>query len=105
MKNQTIWIAGGIDKGNDYNQILPLVREKVRGIICIGQNNEKIKKFFYPIVEFIYETKKMEDAVKIANRIANKKEFVLLSPACSSYDIYKNYEDRGNKFKNAVRNL
>ena len=105
MKNQTIWIAGGIDKGNDYNQILPLVREKVRGIICIGQNNEKIKKFFYPIVEFIYETKKMEDAVKIANRIANKKEFVLLSPACSSYDIYHSYEDRGNKFKNAVRNL
>tara|TARA_B100000963_G_scaffold143275_1_gene124760 strand:+ start:46682 stop:48016 length:1335 start_codon:yes stop_codon:yes gene_type:complete len=105
MKNQTIWIAGGIDKGNDYNQILPLVREKVRGIICIGLNNEKIKKFFTPIVEFIHETQKMDDAVKIANRIANKKEFVLLSPACSSYDIYQSYEDRGNKFKNAVRNL
>ena len=105
MNNQTIWIAGGIDKGNDYNQILPLVREKVRGIICIGLNNEKLKKFFSPIVEFIYETPKMEDAVKIANRVANKKEFVLLSPACSSYDIYQSYEERGNKFKNAVRNL
>ena len=105
MNNQTIWIAGGIDKGNDYNQILPLVREKVRGIICIGLNNEKLKKFFSPIVEFIYETQKMEVAVNIANRVANKKEFVLLSPACSSYDIYQSYEERGNKFKNAVRNL
>ena len=105
MINQTVWIVGGIDKGNDYDQLLPLVREKVKAIVCLGIDNTKIINKFSPIVENIIETESMQEAVKISEKIAEKKEFVLLSPACASFDLFKNYIDRGNQFKKAVRNL
>ncbi|MDG2396272.1 MAG: UDP-N-acetylmuramoyl-L-alanine--D-glutamate ligase [Flavobacteriaceae bacterium] len=105
MSSQIVWIVGGIDKGNDYTELLPLVREKVKAIICLGLNNEKIKNIFSPIIETIIETKSMQKAVYLAQKIAKKKEFVLLSPACASFDLFKDYKDRGNQFKSAVRNL
>ncbi len=105
ISSQTVWIVGGIDKGNDYTELLPLVREKVKAIICLGLNNEKIINIFSPIIETIIETKSMQKAVYLAQKIAKKKEFVLLSPACASFDLFKDYKDRGNQFKSAVRNL
>ena len=105
MKSSTVWIVGGVDKGNNYDDLIPLVREKVKSIICIGIDNSKIIKTFNPFVENIVECIKMEDAVKIAYRFAKPKDTVLLSPACSSFDLYDNYEDRGTQFKNAVRKL
>ena len=105
MKSSTVWIVGGVDKGNNYEELLPLVREKVKAIICIGLDNSKIIQSFSPFVEKIIECNKMSDAVKNAYRIAKPKNTVLLSPACSSFDLYKNFEDRGTQFKNAVRKL
>ena len=105
MKSSTVWIVGGVDKGNNYEELLPLVREKVKAIICIGIDNSKIIQSFSPFVEKIIECSKMSDAVKNAYRIADSKYTVLLSPACSSFDLYKNFEDRGTQFKNAVRKL
>ena len=105
MEGQTVWIAGGIDKGNNYMELLPLVREKVKSIVCIGLDNEKIIESFSPVVDVLVETQSMSEAVKIAHKLANKKEYVLLSPACASFDLFKNFEDRGNQFKKAVRNL
>ena len=105
MKSPTVWIAGGVDKGNDYTELLPIVREKVKAIICLGIDNAKIIETFKPVIEIIIETESITEAVKVANKIAEKKENVLLSPACSSFDLFDNYEDRGNQFKNAVRNL
>ncbi len=105
MEGQTVWIVGGIDKGNNYIELLPLVREKVKSIICIGLDNEKIIESFSPVVDVIVETQSMSEAVKIAHNLANKKDYVLLSPACASFDLFKNFEDRGNQFKQAVRNL
>ena len=105
MKSSTVWIAGGVDKGNNYEELLPLVREKVKAIICIGIDNSKIIQSFSPFVEKIIECSKMSDAVKNAYRMADPKDTVLLSPACSSFDLYKNFEDRGTQFKNAVRKL
>ena len=105
MKSSTVWIVGGVDKGNNYEELLPLVREKVKAIICIGIDNSKIIQSFSPFVEKIIECNKMSDAVKNAYRIAKPKNTVLLSPACSSFDLYKNFEDRGTQFKNAVRKL
>ena len=105
MKSPTVWIAGGVDKGNDYTELLPIVREKVKAIICLGIDNSKIIETFKPVIEIIVETESITEAVKVANKIAEKKENVLLSPACSSFDLFENYEDRGNQFKNAVRNL
>ena len=105
MKSSTVWIVGGVDKGNNYEELLPLVREKVKAIICIGIDNSKIIQSFSPFVEKIIECSKMSDAVKNAYRIADPKDTVLLSPACSSFDLYKNFEDRGTQFKNAVRKL
>ena len=105
MEGQTVWIVGGIDKGNNYIELLPLVREKVKSIICIGLNNEKIIESFSPVVDVLVETQSMSEAVKIAHKLANKKDYVLLSPACASFDLFKNFEDRGNQFKHAVRNL
>ena len=105
MEGQTVWIVGGIDKGNNYIELLPLVREKVKSIICIGLNNEKIIESFSPVVDVLVETQSMSEAVKIAHKLANKKDYVLLSPACASFDLFKNFEDRGNQFKQAVRNL
>ena len=105
MKSPTVWIVGGVDKGNNYEELLPLVREKVKSIICIGIDNSKIIQSFSPFVEKIIECSKMSDAVKNAYRMADPKDTVLLSPACSSFDLYKNFEDRGTQFKNAVRKL
>ena len=105
MKSSTVWIVGGVDKGNNYEELLPLVSEKVKAIICIGIDNSKIIQSFSPFVEKIIECSKMSDAVKNAYRMADPKDTVLLSPACSSFDLYKNFEDRGTQFKNAVRKL
>ncbi|MBL6648665.1 MAG: UDP-N-acetylmuramoyl-L-alanine--D-glutamate ligase [Flavobacteriaceae bacterium] len=105
MKSSTIWIAGGVDKGNNYNELIPLVREKVKAIICIGIDNTKIIEAFSPFVDQIIECNDMLDAVKMAYKVAKPKNCVLLSPACSSFDLFKNYEDRGIQFKNAVRKL
>ena len=100
-----VWIVGGVDKGNDYEILLPLVRKKVKAIICLGVNNQKLIDTFENISEVFIETQSMSEAVKIAHKVAKQKDTVLLSPACSSFDLFENYEDRGNQFKNAVRNL
>ena len=105
MEGQTVWIVGGVDKGNDYSSLLPLVREKVKAIICLGVNNDKIIESFSPVVDLLVETQSMSEAVKMAHQLADKREYVLLSPACASFDLFKNYEDRGNQFKEAVRGL
>ena len=105
MRAPTIWIAGGVDKGNDYTDLLPIVREKVKAIICLGINNTKLIETFKPVIEIIVETESITEAVKVANKIAIKKDNVLLSPACASYDLFNNYEDRGDQFKEAVRSL
>ena len=105
MNTQTVWIVGGVDKGNDYSELLPLVREKVKAIICLGVDNKKIIETFSPIIDLIVETESMEEAVKISRKIAEMKDTVLLSPACASFDLFKDYEDRGNQFKQAIRNL
>jgi UDP-N-acetylmuramoylalanine--D-glutamate ligase len=101
----TVWIVGGMDKGNDYESLLPLVNEKVKAIICLGYDNQKIIESFGNIVEFMIETPSMIEAVKIAYKLTESGESVILSPACASYDMYENYKDRGNQFKNAVRQL
>ncbi len=105
MEGQTLWIVGGVDKGNDYSSLLPLVREKVKAIICLGVDNDKIIESFSPVVDLLVETQSMREAVKMAHQLADKREYVLLSPACASFDLFKNYEDRGNQFKEAVRGL
>ena len=105
MKNSTVWIVGGVDKGNDYNQLLPLVREKVKAIICLGLDNKKIIDTFSSISDLIIEVTSMREAVNSAYRIAKPNDSVLLSPACSSFDLFENYEDRGNQFKDSVRKL
>ena len=105
MNNPTVWIVGGVDKGNDYSELFPLVREKVKAVICLGLDNAKIKNAFENIVDFIEEVETADEAVKIAYRLADKGETVLLSPACASFDLFENYEDRGRKFKDAVRRL
>ena len=105
MEGETVWIVGGVDKGNDYNDLLPLVNEKVKAIICLGVNNEPILQAFGNCVDTIVETRSMEEAVKRAYQLSEKGDTVLLSPACASFDLFQNYEDRGRQFKEAVRNL
>ena len=105
MKSSTVWIVGGVDKGNNYDELIPLVREKVKAIVCIGIDNTKIIEAFSPFIDQIIECNTMPDAVRMAYKIAKPKDCVLLSPACSSFDLFKNYEDRGTQFKNAVRKL
>tara|TARA_Y100000996_G_scaffold415430_1_gene410152 strand:+ start:5672 stop:7009 length:1338 start_codon:yes stop_codon:yes gene_type:complete len=105
LTTRGVWIAGGIDKGNKYEKLLPLVREKIKAIICLGINNKKLIDVFYEVTDVMVETQSMDEAVKIAHKLSKKKETVLLSPACASFDLFKNYEDRGDQFKNAVRNL
>ena len=105
MKSPTVWIVGGVDKGNDYLDLMPLVREKVKAIICLGVDNQKIVQTFNNVVDLIVETVGAEEAVKVAYKIAAKGDAVLLSPACASYDLFESYEDRGNQFKQAVREL
>jgi UDP-N-acetylmuramoylalanine--D-glutamate ligase len=105
MITPTVWIVGGVDKGNDYNELMSLVREKVKAIICLGVDNKKIIDAFGNVVDMMIEVSSMEDAVKMAQRLTEKGDTVLLAPACASFDLFKNYEDRGNQFKQAVRNL
>ncbi|SFS64696.1 UDP-N-acetylmuramoylalanine--D-glutamate ligase [Zhouia amylolytica] len=105
VKSPVVWIVGGQDKGNDYTPLMPLVREKVKAIVCLGVDNTKIKDFFGNVVEVMVETTAMEEAVKIANKISEQGDAVLLSPACASFDLFESYEDRGRQFKEAVRKL
>ena len=102
METPVIWIVGGVDKGNDYSEVEELVKEKVKAIICLGLNNEKIIKFFQESKELIFDTSNIEDCVKIVKNIAQKGDSVLLSPCCASFDLFDNYEDRGKKFKAEV---
>lgn len=105
MKTPTVWIVGGVDKGNDYDELMPLVREKVKSIICLGIDNSKIKAAYETVVDSLIEVQCMADAVKMAQRLAESGDTVLLSPACASFDLFKNYEDRGHQFKAEVNNL
>lgn len=105
IKNSVVWIVGGVDKGNNYNELLPLVNEKVKAIICIGIDNSRIIETFGNVVETMIETTSMPEAVKVADYLAEGQGVVLLSPACASFDLFENYEDRGRQFKEAVRNL
>ena len=105
MNTSTVWIVGGVDKGNDYKSLFPFVNEKVKAIICLGKDNEKLFDAFGNMVDTIIETQYMSEAVKIAYKIAATGESVLLSPACASFDLFENYEDRGQQFKAAVRQL
>jgi UDP-N-acetylmuramoylalanine--D-glutamate ligase len=105
VSNNLIWIAGGIDKGNDYSILKELVRKKVKAIICLGKDNEKVHKAFGEIVETIIDVQSASEAVKTAYYLAKKGDSVLLSPACASFDLFDNYEDRGSQFKQAVREL
>ena len=105
INTPTVWIVGGVDKGNDYNELMALVREKVKAIICLGVDNKKIIDAFGNVVDIMIEVDTMNDAVKMSQRLSEKGDTVLLSPACASFDLFENYEDRGNQFKHAVRNL
>jgi len=105
MQKPTVWIVGGVDKGNDYTMLEGLVKEKVSGIICLGKDNSKIHAAFDGLVEEIWDASSAEEAVGLAYRMAKKEQSVLLSPACASFDLFENFEDRGNKFKSAVRSL
>ena len=105
VKTPVVWIVGGQDKGNDYKPLMSLVREKVKAIVCLGMDNEKIKDVFGNVVDLLVETYAMSEAVKVAYKIAERGDTVLLSPACASFDLFKNYEDRGNQFKEAIKHL
>ena len=105
MDAPTVWIVGGVDKGNNYEELFSFVNEKVKAIICLGVDNEKLMNTFGNMVDIIVETQFMSEAVKIAYKVAEAGDNVLLSPACASFDLFENYEDRGRQFKNAVRNL
>jgi UDP-N-acetylmuramoylalanine--D-glutamate ligase len=99
-----VWIVGGVDKGNDYSELMPLVQSKVKAIVALGVDNAKIVEAFQGTVEVV-ETDSMASAVRKASRLADKGDVVLLSPCCASFDLFENYEDRGRQFKNAIRNL
>ncbi len=105
MNKKVVWIAGGIDKGNDYSALDQLVREKVRAIVCLGTDNSKLKGAFYGAVPTVVEASSMPEAVRSAYYLAKKDDIVLLSPACASFDLFENYEDRGRQFKYCVREL
>jgi UDP-N-acetylmuramoylalanine--D-glutamate ligase len=105
MEKPTVWIVGGVDKGNDYSELTALVRQKVKAIVCLGTENQKIIDAFSGVVETIVEAHSAMEAVAYGYRLAQHDEAVLLSPACASFDLFENYEDRGNQFKQAVRSL
>ncbi len=105
IKKPIVWIAGGVDKGNDYTALMPLVREKVKAIICLGMDNTKLVDTFGNVIDLMVETFSMEEALKVAYKVAERGDAVLLSPACASFDLFQNYEDRGNQFKQAIKNL
>lgn len=100
-----VWIVGGTDKGNDYESLIPLAQEKVKAMICMGLDNKKFHDSFEGTVSEIHDVKSAEEAVKLAHRIAEAGDVVLLSPCCASFDLFKNYEERGRQFKEAVRKL
>ena len=105
IKTPIVWIVGGQDKGNDYNSLLPYVHEKVRAIVCLGVDNTPIIQSFYNTIDTLVETRSMDEAVKLAQSFAQEGDTVLLSPACASFDLFKNYEERGDLFKAAVQKL
>jgi UDP-N-acetylmuramoylalanine--D-glutamate ligase len=105
MNNPVVWIVGGQDKGNDYGMLMNLVKDKVKAIVCLGKDNSKIHKAFEGTIALIEEAATAEEAVKKAYRLGKKGDIVLLSPACASFDLFENYEDRGHQFKQAVRSL
>ncbi|MDP6921403.1 MAG: UDP-N-acetylmuramoyl-L-alanine--D-glutamate ligase [Lutibacter sp.] len=105
LRTPIVWIVGGVDKGNDYMELMSLVREKVKAIVCLGIDNQKILQTFSGLVDLVVETAGAEEAVKVAASVAEKGDTVLLSPACASFDLFENYEDRGHKFKQAVSAL
>jgi UDP-N-acetylmuramoylalanine--D-glutamate ligase len=105
MEKPVVWIAGGTDKGNDYSPIEDLVRQKVKALICLGVDNSKLMDVFSPILKNIEEARSAKEAVERASIYAESGDVVLLSPACASFDLFKNYEDRGNQFKKEVLNL
>ncbi|NSW93755.1 MAG: UDP-N-acetylmuramoyl-L-alanine--D-glutamate ligase [Bacteroidales bacterium] len=105
METDVVWIDGGVDKGNDYSELFPVVKQKVKAIVCLGKDNRKIIEAFRDKVPTIVEASSMEEAVRSAYYLAKKGQTVLLSPACASFDLFANYEDRGRQFKQAVRNL
>ena len=105
MRQKVVWIVGGIDKGNDYSELAGLVKDKVKAIVCLGKDNSKIQAAFGDFVPTIVDTKSMKEAVRSAYYLAKNGDAVLLSPACASFDLFENYEDRGRQFKEQVRNL
>ncbi|CAM3212741.1 UDP-N-acetylmuramoyl-L-alanine--D-glutamate ligase [Empedobacter stercoris] len=105
MTKPIVWIVGGTDKGNDYSEVLPFVKKKVKAIVCLGVDNAKIIDFFSPYIDTIVETNNMKDCVAQSYQLATKGETVLLSPACASFDLFNGYEDRGDQFKENVRKL
>lgn len=105
MTKPIVWIVGGTDKGNDYSEVLPFVKKKVKAIVCLGVDNTKIIDFFSPYIDTIVETNNMKDCVAKSYQLATKGETVLLSPACASFDLFNGYEDRGDQFKENVRKL
>jgi UDP-N-acetylmuramoylalanine--D-glutamate ligase len=100
-----VWIAGGTDKGNDYTSIQPLAEQKVKALICLGVDNAKLRAAFDGKVPHVEETQRMTDAVRAAAALAAPGDVVLLSPCCASFDLFKNYEDRGQQFAAAVQSL
>ncbi|MFC2611320.1 MAG: Mur ligase family protein, partial [Capnocytophaga granulosa] len=105
MEDNLVWIVGGQDKGNDYNPLIPYVSKKVKAIVCLGLDNQKIIQTFQSIIPTIIETHSMEDAVQVGRGLAQEGDTVLLSPACASFDLFQSYEDRGNQFKPYVNML
>jgi len=105
MEKPTVWIVGGVDKGNDYSELFELASQKVKAIVCLGLDNQKIIEAFKDKVEVIVEAKSANEAVSFAYQLAGKDDAVLLSPACASFDLFSSYEDRGQQFKQAVRML
>lgn len=105
MQKPTIWIAGGVDKGNDYSQLLKLAKEKVKALICLGEDNSKLHAAFEGQIPLVIDAASMDEAVRMSYKLGDKGDAVLLSPACASFDLFENYEDRGRQFKYAVRQL
>jgi UDP-N-acetylmuramoylalanine--D-glutamate ligase len=105
MQTPVVLILGGTDKGNDYSEIVGLVKEKVRGMVYLGVDNTRLHEYFDGMVTQTVDARSMEEAVKLAYEMAQQGDTVLLSPCCASFDLFKNYEDRGNQFKVCVRNL
>jgi UDP-N-acetylmuramoylalanine--D-glutamate ligase len=105
VQKPVVWIAGGVDKGNDYKALLPLVREKVKAIICLGKDNEKLFDAFSNVIDVMVTSESMTEAVGKAYELSSAGDTVLLSPACASFDLFKNYEDRGDQFKTQVNRL